>query len=255
MPVYRLGPSQKFSGKSGSNIQCFRCQCIYSRLKVDRIWSIWGSYYKIPNAIFYLLEGDHTPCLCACVCSLPGDLQAQEINHTRVLQHNISARMCSRSRLIGKLHVGIAQDAEGQIKEYLVVYLNRGGGPQHRPEYTMVLIIGVPKTVPPILGTRTLHINIPPCNVPFHVIFHVLFHLNLHSCQTPYTSIPQCIETPTYCFPVLGFLYKVLLSITQEPTIWVPGLLGLYRNSSLQIMLKVRPYSLQVLPALGCLQR
>ena len=85
MPVYRLGPSQKFPGKSGNNIQCFHCHCIYSRLKVDRIWSIWGSYY--------LLEGDHTPILCARVCSLPGDLQAQEINHTRVLQHNMSAHV------------------------------------------------------------------------------------------------------------------------------------------------------------------
>ena len=29
-----------------------------------------------------------------------------------------------------------------------------------------------------------------------------------------------------YWVPVLGSLYKLLLSITQEPTIWVPGLLG-----------------------------
>ena len=26
--------------------------------EVDRIGGIWGSYYKIPKAIFYLLEGD-----------------------------------------------------------------------------------------------------------------------------------------------------------------------------------------------------
>ena len=24
-------------------------------------WGIWGSYYKIPKAIFYLLKGDDTP--------------------------------------------------------------------------------------------------------------------------------------------------------------------------------------------------
>ena len=38
-------------------------------------------------------------------------------------------------------------------------------------------------------------------------------------------------QLPTYWVPVLGPLYKLILSInnsiTQEPTIWVPGLLGL----------------------------
>ena len=29
-------------------------------LKVDRIWGIWGSYYNIPKAIFYLLKGDYS---------------------------------------------------------------------------------------------------------------------------------------------------------------------------------------------------
>ena len=28
-------------------------------LKVDRIWSIWGSYFNIPKAIFYLLKVDY----------------------------------------------------------------------------------------------------------------------------------------------------------------------------------------------------
>ena len=27
--------------------------------QVDRIWVIWGSYYNIPKAIFYLLKGDY----------------------------------------------------------------------------------------------------------------------------------------------------------------------------------------------------
>ena len=27
--------------------------------EVDRIWGIWGSYYNIPKAIFYLLKGDY----------------------------------------------------------------------------------------------------------------------------------------------------------------------------------------------------
>ena len=33
-------------------------------------------------------------------------------------------------------------------------------------------------------------------------------------------------QLPIYWVSVFGFLYKLLLSITQEPTIWVPGLLG-----------------------------
>ena len=28
-------------------------------IEVDRIWGIWGSYYNMPNAIFYLLKGDY----------------------------------------------------------------------------------------------------------------------------------------------------------------------------------------------------
>ena len=31
----------------------------YSPPQVDRIWGRWGSYYNIPKAIFYLLEGDY----------------------------------------------------------------------------------------------------------------------------------------------------------------------------------------------------
>ena len=27
----------------------------------DRIWGIWGSYYSIPKAMFYLLKGNSTP--------------------------------------------------------------------------------------------------------------------------------------------------------------------------------------------------
>ena len=30
----------------------------YSPPDVDRIWGIWGSYYNIPKAVFYLLKGD-----------------------------------------------------------------------------------------------------------------------------------------------------------------------------------------------------
>ena len=32
---------------------------MYSAPQVDRIWGIWGSYYNIPKAIFYLLNGDY----------------------------------------------------------------------------------------------------------------------------------------------------------------------------------------------------
>ena len=32
---------------------------VYGPLKVDRIWGIWGSYFNIPKAIFYLLKRDY----------------------------------------------------------------------------------------------------------------------------------------------------------------------------------------------------
>ena len=32
----------------------------YRSLEVGRICGIWGSYYRIPKAIFYLLKGDYT---------------------------------------------------------------------------------------------------------------------------------------------------------------------------------------------------
>ena len=30
----------------------------YSPPSVDRLWDIWGPYYNVPRAIFYLLKGD-----------------------------------------------------------------------------------------------------------------------------------------------------------------------------------------------------
>ena len=32
---------------------------VYSPPYVDRIWGIWGCFYKIPKAVFYLLKGDY----------------------------------------------------------------------------------------------------------------------------------------------------------------------------------------------------
>ena len=43
-------------------------------------------------------------------------------------------------------------------------------------------------------------------------------------------------QLPIYWVPVLGSLYELILAITQEPTIWVPGLLGLCRATLLQIV-------------------
>ena len=37
-----------------------QCQLVYSPPLVDRIWGIWGSYYDMPKAIFYLLKGDYS---------------------------------------------------------------------------------------------------------------------------------------------------------------------------------------------------
>ena len=39
-------------------------------------------------------------------------------------------------------------------------------------------------------------------------------------------------QLPRYWVPVLGSLYKVILSITQQPTTWVPGLLGNAKNKA-----------------------
>ena len=45
------------------NLTSHKCYCIKpsSPPRVDRIWGIWGSYYNIPKAIFYLLKGDYKP--------------------------------------------------------------------------------------------------------------------------------------------------------------------------------------------------
>ena len=38
-------------------------------------------------------------------------------------------------------------------------------------------------------------------------------------------------QLPTYWVPILKSLYNLILSVTQGPTIWVPGLLGVFRAS------------------------
>ena len=40
-------------------------------------------------------------------------------------------------------------------------------------------------------------------------------------------------QLPIYGVPVLKSLYKFILSITQGPTIWVPGLLGVLTTKNL----------------------
>ena len=45
---------RKIENRKTSNLK------LYSPPKVDRIWGIWGSYYKLPKAIFYLLKGDYS---------------------------------------------------------------------------------------------------------------------------------------------------------------------------------------------------
>ena len=48
--------------------------------------------------------------------------------------------------------------------------------------------------------------------------------------------VPYCAtleaRLPIYWVPVLGSLCKLILPITQEPTMWVPGLLGLGKVSA-----------------------
>ena len=50
-----LGWLQAFNQKSRT----------YSPPYVNRMWGIWGSYYNIPTAIFYLLKGDYMLKRCA----------------------------------------------------------------------------------------------------------------------------------------------------------------------------------------------
>ena len=37
----------------------------------DRTWGIWGSYYNIPKAIFYLLKGDYRVEGLGCMFPIP----------------------------------------------------------------------------------------------------------------------------------------------------------------------------------------
>ena len=41
----------------------------YSPPEVDTIWGVWGPYYNIPKAIFYLLKGDYSPNPLGCYVS------------------------------------------------------------------------------------------------------------------------------------------------------------------------------------------
>ena len=45
--------------------------------------------------------------------------------------------------------------------------------------------------------------------------------------STVHKTLTLEAQLPIYWVPVLKSLYKFILSITQGPTIWVPGLLGL----------------------------
>ena len=52
--VWMLCLRQSPCGSAG-NVEDF-CDC--NPPSVDRIWGIWGSYYNIPEPIFYLLKRD-----------------------------------------------------------------------------------------------------------------------------------------------------------------------------------------------------
>ena len=47
-------------------------------------------------------------------------------------------------------------------------------------------------------------------------------------------------QLPIYRVPVLKSLYRFILSITQGPTIWVPGLLGIVLGSRAQCLCGVQ---------------
>ena len=42
----------------------------YSPPEIDRLWGIWGSYFSIPKAIFYLLKGDYKSGVSFCAADL-----------------------------------------------------------------------------------------------------------------------------------------------------------------------------------------
>ena len=56
MPVTVLG--HVFARDVYSQAALLKC---YSPPSVDRIWGIWGFYYIIPEALFYLPKGDYQP--------------------------------------------------------------------------------------------------------------------------------------------------------------------------------------------------
>ena len=56
-----------------------------------------------------------------------------------------------------------------------------------------------------------------------------IFHVRLHVRHLRIITLPQEVleaQLPIYWVPVLNTLYNYILSVTQGPTIWVPGLLG-----------------------------
>ena len=65
--AYQLEASSHYEAVGNwSSRQCYLLLLLFLLLvllsppQVDRIWGIWGSYYNIPKAIFYLLKGDYT---------------------------------------------------------------------------------------------------------------------------------------------------------------------------------------------------
>ena len=45
---------------NAQDLKCLKTRpYLYSPPYVERIWGMWGSYYTIPKAIFYLLKGDY----------------------------------------------------------------------------------------------------------------------------------------------------------------------------------------------------
>ena len=56
---FRNCNKQDYVGTTAGIHPQFRTRQEYSPPSVDSICVIWGSYYDIPKAIFYLLKGDY----------------------------------------------------------------------------------------------------------------------------------------------------------------------------------------------------
>ena len=85
-----------------------------------------------------------------------------------------------------------------------------------------------------ILHTYGVQVNPKPCRRHYLVVTwdfpasHSVKGFVLKAAQASSSRLWETLEAQllTYWVPVFGSMYRLILAVTQEPTIWVPGLLG-----------------------------